>query len=208
MRIVHLVLAPRLLGAEVLAKDLAIHQQKGGETVAMASLVPAHDDFTALRAEFVDNGVKCPFPDRLHGCFGKFWNLYQTLRAYRADVIFAHATIPAFYSTPRDAARRARRVRHAFGHQRFRKPDVPPCRASADAAHACGDRGIAEQYRRLRRGSRPPSIDIADTERRRHVALRHARAAHADGAQIVQIGRYTSVKNQLGTVHAFRQVVE
>jgi L-malate glycosyltransferase len=29
-----------------------------------------------------------------------------------------------------------------------------------------------------------------------------------DGTQIVQIGRYTSVKNQLSTVHAFRQVVD
>ena len=40
MRILHLVLAPRLSGAEVLAKDLAIHQQRSGETVGIASLMP------------------------------------------------------------------------------------------------------------------------------------------------------------------------
>lgn len=56
MRILHLVLAPRLSGAEVLAKDLAIHQQKSGETVGIAALTPQHDDFAALHGELVASG--------------------------------------------------------------------------------------------------------------------------------------------------------
>lgn len=134
MRIVHLVLAPRLSGAEVLAKDLAIHQQKGGETVAVASLTPAHNDFVALRDELVANGVQCLFPSRMHGRFGKLWNLYRTIGNYRPDVQFAHATILAFYA--RAAARGAGRLRDAFRHQRFRELAVPARRAAAVAARA------------------------------------------------------------------------
>lgn len=44
------------------------------------------------------NGVECLFPDRMYGRFGKLTNLYRVLKAYRADVLFAHATIPAFYA--------------------------------------------------------------------------------------------------------------
>ncbi|MDX6502018.1 MAG: hypothetical protein QOG23_5278, partial [Blastocatellia bacterium] len=71
MRILHLVLAPRLSGAEVLAKDLAIHQQKSGEIVGMASLRPQHDDFVMLRRELDGNGVECMFPSGSHGTLGK-----------------------------------------------------------------------------------------------------------------------------------------
>ncbi len=98
MRILHLVLAPRLSGAEVLAKDLAIHQQNSGETVGMTSLRPQHDDFATLRGELDANGVECMFPSGLHGTLGKLWHLYQSVNHYRPDVVFAHATIPAFYA--------------------------------------------------------------------------------------------------------------
>ena len=96
MRILHLVLAPRLSGAEVLAKDLAIYQQKSGETVGMTALRPQHDDFTQLRAQLDASGVECIFPEHLHKPLGKLWFLYQAVNRYKPDVVFAHATIPAF----------------------------------------------------------------------------------------------------------------
>ena len=46
-----LVLAPRLSGAEVLAKDLAIDQRRQGHPVCVTSLAPEHSDFKSLCAE-------------------------------------------------------------------------------------------------------------------------------------------------------------
>ena len=62
MRILHLVLAPRLSGAEVLVKDLAIHQQRGGETVSVAALTPPHDDFIALTTNCWRTASSVSFP--------------------------------------------------------------------------------------------------------------------------------------------------
>ncbi|BAN23903.1 glycosyltransferase [Caballeronia insecticola] len=208
MRIVHLVLAPRLSGAEVLAKDLAIHQQKGGETVAVASLTPAHDDFTALKAELVANGVQCLFPERMYGRFGKLWNLYRTIRAFRPDVLFAHATIPAFYARTMPLAVPVVYVMHSatndFERSLFRRVERLLSRR-ARAVIAVSPSNIDDYVGAV--GRHPAMTLIPNGVDMSRFGMR-TRTQAADGAQIVQIGRYTSVKNQLSTVHAFRQVVE
>jgi L-malate glycosyltransferase len=207
MRIVHLVLAPRLSGAEVLAKDLAIHQQKGGETVAVASLVPAHDDFTALQAELVDNGVQCLFPHKMHGRFGKVWNLYRTLKQYRADVVFAHATIPAFYVRALPLPAPVVYVMHSatndFESQMFRRVErllSRRARAVIAVSPANIDDYVAAVGRHPSMSLIPNGVDMSRFGMR-------TRSPAAASTQIVQIGRYTSVKNQLSTVHAFKEVV-
>lgn len=207
MRIVHLVLAPRLSGAEVLAKDLAIHQQKGGETVAVASLTPAHDDFTALKAELVANGVQCLFPERMYGRLGKLWNLYQTIRRYNADVVFAHATIPAFYARTLPLEVPVVYVMHSatndFERSMFRRVERLLSHR-ARAVIAVSPNNIDDYVGAV--GRHPSMTLIPNGVDMSRFGMR-ART-QPDGAQIVQIGRYTSVKNQLSTVHAFRQVVE
>ncbi|SAL72352.1 glycosyl transferase, group 1 [Caballeronia peredens] len=208
MRIVHLVLAPRLSGAEVLAKDLAIHQQKGGETVAVASLTPAHDDFMALKAELVANGVQCLFPERMYGRFGKLWNLYRTIHGFRADVLFAHATIPAFYARTMPLAVPVVYVMHSatndFERSLFRRVERLLSRR-ARAVIAVSPSNIDDYVGAV--GRHPAMTLIPNGVDMSRFGMR-TRAHAADGAQIVQIGRYTSVKNQLSTVHAFQQVVE
>jgi glycosyltransferase involved in cell wall biosynthesis len=208
MRIVHLVLAPRLSGAEVLAKDLAIHQQKGGETVAVASLTPAHDDFKALREELVANGVQCLFPERMYGRFGKLWNLYRTIGRYRPDVLFAHATIPAFYARTLPLAVPVVYVMHSatndFESTLFRRVERLLSRR-ARAVIAVSPSNIDDYVGAV--GRHPSMTLIPNGVDMSRFGMR-TRTHAPDGAQIVQIGRYTSVKNQLSTVHAFRQVVE
>lgn len=205
MRILHLVLAPRLSGAEVLAKDLAIYQQKSGETVGMTALRPQHDDFTQLRAQLDASGVECIFPEHLHKPLGKLWFLYQAVNRYKPDVVFAHATIPAFY---------ARAL-----------PISPPVVYVMHSATNDFERGLFKRIERvLSRRARaviavsPANIDDYVAAVGRHPSMqlipngvdmaRFAIGLDADpadnNATIVQIGRYTSVKNQLQTVHAFK----
>lgn len=208
MRILHLVLAPRLSGAEVLAKDLAIHQQKSGETVGIAALTPQHDDFAALHGELVASGVECLFPQRMYGRFGKLWNLYRTLRRYRADVVFAHATIPAFYARALPLAVPVVYVMHSatndFERDLFRRVERVLSRR-ARAVIAVSPANIDDYVGAVGRHPSmtliPNGVDMARFASRAYEAIEGR-------AQIVQIGRYTSVKNQLSTVHAFERVVE
>ncbi|SAL73292.1 glycosyltransferase family 4 protein [Caballeronia telluris] len=211
MRILHLVLAPRLSGAEVLAKDLAIHQQRGGETVGVTALTPAHDDFGPLCDELTENGVQCLFPARMHGRVGKLWNLYQTVKGYRADVLFAHATIPAFYARTLPLKVPVVYVMHSatndFESYVFRRVERMLSRR-ARAVIAVSPTNIDDYVGAVGRHPSmtliPNGVDMARFGRRPLAGIEDANG----GLQIVQVGRYTSVKNQLSTVHAFERVVQ
>jgi glycosyltransferase involved in cell wall biosynthesis len=208
MRILHLVLAPRLSGAEVLAKELAVHQRREGNVVCVASLLPEHGDFAPLRSELADSDVACRFPRKRHSIAGKLWHLYQVVRAMRPDVIFAHATIPAFYVRALPIGAPIVYVMHSatndFERRLFRRVErILSARARAVVGVS---RTNVEDYR-ANVGPHPHMIVIpngVDPSR----FLRLARPEDAARApQIVQIGRYTSVKNQLQTVRAFAEVV-
>ena len=211
MRILHLVLAPRLSGAEVLAKDLAIYQQRGGETVGVTALTPPHDDFVALQTELVANGVQCLFPERVHGRVGKLWSLYRTVRRYRADVLFAHATIPAFYARTLPLKVPVVYVMHSatndFESLMFRRVERMLSRR-ARAVIAVSPSNIDDYVGAVGRHPSmtliPNGVDMARFARRPLAGIDGVDG----GAQIVQIGRYTSVKNQLSTVHAFERVIQ
>src|ERR1700737_3145412 len=97
MRILQLILAPRLSGAEMLVKGIAIDHQHSGHTVCVASLLPAHLDFAPAAGELAAHRVTCQFPVRRYEKFGRLLFLYRAIRRFKPDVIFAHATIPALY---------------------------------------------------------------------------------------------------------------
>ncbi|TKC91179.1 glycosyltransferase family 4 protein [Trinickia terrae] len=206
MRILHLVLAPRLSGAEVLAKDLAIHQRQRGHPVCVTSLVPEHDDFAPLADELRTNGVPCRFPRRTHRMPGKLWHLYRVIRREKPDVIFAHATIPAFYVRALPVGAPIVYVMHSatndFEHRVFRGVErilSPRARAVIGVSQANVEDYIAAVGRHPLMTVIPNGVDMA----------RFADQGSSDvirAPRIVQIGRYTSVKNQLQTVHAFGQV--
>lgn len=209
MRILHLVLAPRLSGAEVLAKDLAMHQHTHGDVVALASLRPQHDDFVELRAQLDARGIACFFPQRAHGNIGKLWHVYGVIRRFRPDVLVAHATIPAFYA-------RALPTR------------VPVIYVMHSAANDF-ERSLFRRVERLLSARASAVVGVSETNVRDYVAAigRHRlmqvipngvdttrfvctmSGEHwSRGARIVQIGRYNAVKNQLRTVQAFADVVK
>jgi glycosyltransferase involved in cell wall biosynthesis len=208
MRILHLVLAPRLSGAEVLAKDLAIHQQKSGEVVGVTALRPQHDDFVELRAQLEANGVECMFPERTGSTLAKLWHLYRTVNHYKPDVMFAHATIPAFYARVLPIAVPVVYVMHSatndFERGLFRRIErvlSRRARAVIGVSPANIDDYVAAVGRHPSMQLIPNGVDMA----------RFSYGLTVDNAAnhplIVQIGRYTSVKNQLQTVHAFNEVV-
>ncbi|ACC71631.1 glycosyltransferase [Paraburkholderia phymatum] len=207
MRILHLVLEPRLSGAEVLAKDLAIHQQREGSVVGVTALLPERPDFTPFTRELASHGVECVFPARRSRLPGKLIHLAAVLRRFRPDVLFAHATIPAFYARALPTNVPVIYVMHSavndFERKLFRNVErLLSSRARAvigvspanvrDYKDCVGSHPLVTLI--------PNGVDVSrfafDDRPRSGDAL----------PQIVQIGRYTSVKNQLQTVHAFSEV--
>lgn len=208
MRILHLVLAPRLSGAEVLATELALHQRREDHEVSLTSLLPAHDDFTQLHSNLAQGDVACRFPRKRHSMAGKLWHLYQVVRVVRPDVIFAHATIPAFYVRALPIATPIVYVMHSatndFERNLFRRVErILSARARAVVGVS---RTNVDDYLATV-GPHPHMIVIpngVDPSR-----FLHAIPAGANDAapQIVQIGRYNAIKNQLQTVRAFADVL-
>ncbi|WP_206951355.1 glycosyltransferase family 4 protein [Trinickia acidisoli] len=98
MRILQLVLAPRLSGAEMLVKGIAIDHRRRGHTVCIASLLPAEGDFADAARELAAHQVECAFPARRHEHFARLVFLYRTIRRFAPDIVFAHTTIPALYA--------------------------------------------------------------------------------------------------------------
>jgi glycosyltransferase involved in cell wall biosynthesis len=208
MRILHLVLAPRLSGAEVLAKDLAIHQRMHGDAVAIASLLPQHDDFNALRAELDGQAVTCLFPVRTHGSLGKLWHLYQVIRRFKPDVLLAHATIPAFYARALPVRVPVVYVMHSaandFERSLFRRVERVLSRR-AGAVVGVSEANLKDYVAAI---GRHPLMQVIPNgvDTRRFVCTAGAASSDKDGAaQIVQIGRYNAVKDQLQTVRAFAE---
>lgn len=208
MRILHLVLAPRLSGAEVLAKDLAIHQRMHGDAVAIASLLPQHDDFGALRAELDGHAVTCLFPARTHGSLGKLWHLYQVIRRFKPDVLLAHATIPAFYARALPVRVPVIYVMHSaandFERSLFRRVERVLSRR-ARAVVGVSEANLKDYVAAI---GRHPLMQVIPNgvDTRRFVCTAGAASSGKDGAaQIVQIGRYNAVKDQLQTVRAFAE---
>ncbi|WGS50582.1 glycosyltransferase family 4 protein [Paraburkholderia sp. D15] len=209
MRVLHLVLAPRLSGAEVLAKDLALDQAAEGMAVCVASLLPAHADFGSLRDELREHAVHCWFPRHRHNLFVKLWRLFVAVRRFRPDVIFAHATIPSFYARALPLNVPVVYVMHSaandFERPLFRRVEHL-LKGRARVVIGVSQQGVTDYVQAI---GPHPSMTVVPN------GVDLARFSFTDGAspqgrapQVVQIGRYTAVKNQLMTVRAFSQVLK
>jgi glycosyltransferase involved in cell wall biosynthesis len=149
------------------------------------------------------------FPAASHGTLGKLWHLYQSVNHYAPDVVFAHATIPAFYARALPIAAPVVYVMHSatndFERGLFRRIErvlSRRARAVIAVSPANIDDYVAAVGRHPSMQLIPNGVDMARFSK-------GLTAIPADNhAQIVQIGRYTSVKNQLQTVHAFKEVVK
>ncbi|WP_454727642.1 MULTISPECIES: glycosyltransferase family 4 protein [Cupriavidus] len=206
MRILHLVLTPRLSGAEMLAKDLAIHQQSHGDTVCVSALMPQQDDFAPLRAQLDAAGVRCLFPARPHKLPGRLWHLRGVLRACQPDILFAHATIPAFYARALPSRVPVVYVMHSaandFERKLFRNVErLLSTRARAVIGVSQGN--IRDYIGAV--GEHPLMAVIPNGVDTGRFFIRPAAPARAP--LVVQVGRYAAIKNQLQTVLAFREAL-
>lgn len=209
MRVFHLVLAPRLSGAEVLAKDLALDQCAAGMTVCVASLLPSHADFAPLHDELQRHGVQCWFPRRRHRMPRKLWNLFVAVRRFRPDVIFAHATIPSFYARALPVRVPVVYVMHSaindFERPLFRYIERI-LSARARTVISVSQQGVTDYTEAI--GPHPSITVVPNGVDLRRFAFTDGVARGGQVPQVVQIGRYAPVKNQLLTVRAFSEVLK
>lgn len=209
MRVFHLVLAPRLSGAEVLAKDLALDQCAEGMAVCVASLLPVHADFLPLQEELQANGVECWFPLRRHRPARKLWNLFGAVRRFRPDVIFAHATIPSFYARALPLRVPVVYVMHSatndFERPLFRRVEHL-LSGRASTVIGVSQQGLTDYVQAI--GPHPSMTVVPNGVDLSRFAFTDGVAHSGDAPQVVQIGRYAAVKNQLATVQAFSEVLK
>jgi glycosyltransferase involved in cell wall biosynthesis len=207
MRILQVVLAPRLSGAEVLAKGVAIGHQQGGHSVCMASLMPEQNDFEHISAELRAQGVICDFPQRSLGKVGRMLFLHRAIRRFKPDIIFAHATIAALYVRALPTRVPIVWVMHS-GANDFANVALQVAErllsSRAKAVIGVSQKNIDDYVKEIRPHPSmivvPNGVDMScfanDTEPLPYTGVK----------QIVQIGRYIPEKNQMQTVQAFARV--
>ena len=207
MRILQVVLAPRLSGAEVLVKGVAIGHQEAGHDVCIASLMPEHDDFAHVSAELRAHGVLCLFPQHKLGKLGRLLFLHRAIRQFKPDVIFAHATIPALYVRALPTRVPIVWVMHSGANDFANNALLYAERLLSGRAKAVigvSQKNIDEYVKDI--GSHPSMIVVPNGVDLSRFAQSADPAPITGCKQIVQIGRYIPEKNQLQTVHAFARV--
>lgn len=207
MRILQLVLAPRLSGAEVLVKGIAIGHRASGHTVCVASLLPLEGDFAEAADELAAHDVACVFPSRRYEHLARLLFLYRVVRRFAPDIIFAHTTIPALYARALPLTVPIVCVMHSgmndFTENRWLLRAERALSRRASAVIGVAQRNLDQYVATI--GPHPllfvvpNGVDLA--------RFRHTEDEAPRGKLIVQIGRYMPEKNQLDTVRAFSEVL-
>ncbi|MEI5996659.1 glycosyltransferase family 4 protein [Paraburkholderia bengalensis] len=211
MRILQVVYTPRLSGAEVLAKGVAVQHREGGHEVCIASMEPQLDDFEHSRRELEAANVLCCFPDTPQGRIRRLAHLWRVVRQFRPDIIIAHATIAALYVRLLPNVAPVIYVMHS-GSNDFADPKLRWAERvlSRRAAAVVGvSPRNAQDY--LREFGPHPLVTVipngVDLPRYQHAAPPDIDAADPTRL-IVQLGRYIADKGQLDTIRAFEIVLQ
>lgn len=207
-----MVHAPRLSGAEVLVKGVAIHHQRAGHEVCIASLLPQQDDFADIRVELQAAGVTCMFPKVHYGRLGRLLHLYRVVRQFRPDFIVAHATLAALYVRLLPVHTPIAWVMHSgvndFENSLLKQAERLLSRR-ARAVIGVSQQNLDDYLREI--GRHPSMIVIPNGVDASLFAQDNGVASLDVGApakQIVQIGRYIEGKSQLDTIRAFQRVLQ
>jgi glycosyltransferase involved in cell wall biosynthesis len=222
MRILQLILAPRLSGAEMLVKGIAIDHQQSGHTVCVASLLPAHGDFAAAAAELEAHRVTCLFPARRYEKLGRLLFLYRAIRRFKPDVIFAHATIPALYVRALPVRVPIVWVMHSgvndFLENNLLQRAERILSLRAKAVIGVSQKNVDEYLKAIGRHPAllvvPNGVDAARFRNKLNDELVGVGAGGGrvdgpvPGKRIVQIGRYIAEKGHLETLRAFKRMLE
>ncbi|MEM5341136.1 glycosyltransferase [Paraburkholderia azotifigens] len=212
MRILQVVYAPRLSGAEILAKGLAIQHRESGHDVCITSMQPQLADFDHSRGELAAAGVQCDFPDAPLGRVGRLKHLWRCIRRFRPDIIIAHATLAALYVRLLPGVAPVVYVMHS-GSNDFANPKLKWAeRMLSHRAKVVV--GVSPQNTRdyLREVGPHPCVTVipngVDLPRFENAAPAPAFDVSSTSRQIVQLGRYVVDKGHLETIHAFEIVLQ
>lgn len=222
MRILQLILAPRLSGAEMLVKGIAIDHQQSGHTVCIASLLPAHGDFALAARELAAHRVTCVFPSRRYEKLGRLLFLYRAIRRFKPDVIFAHATIPALYVRALPVRVPIVWVMHSgvndFLENNLLQRAERLLSLRAKAVIGVSQKNVDEYLKAIGRHPAlvvvPNGVDAArfrkalNDERIAAGDEQDGTSAPAPSKRVVQVGRYIAEKGQLQTVRAFKRMLD
>lgn len=206
----------------MLVKGIAIDHQHGGHTVCIASLLPAHRDFALAAGELAAHRVACHFPARRYEKFGRLLFLYRTIRRFKPDVIFAHATIPALYVRALPVRVPIVWVMHSgvndFLENNLLQRAERILSLRAKAVIGVSQKNVDEYLTAI--GRHPALLVVpngVDAVRFRNAlsveCVATGGVSAVDGPappskRIVQIGRYTREKGQLETLRAFKCVLD
>ncbi|CAG9197028.1 glycosyltransferase family 4 protein [Paraburkholderia caribensis] len=212
MRILQVVYAPRLSGAEILAKGVAVEHREAGHAVCIASMQPQMADFDLSRSELAAADVLCDFPESPQGRIGRLMHLWRCVRKFRPDVIIAHATLAALYVRLLPIAVPVVYVMHS-GSNDFANPKLRWAeRMLSHRAKAVVGVSPQNTLDYLREVGPHPLVTVipngVDLPRFQTPMTPSSVAGRGASQQIVQLGRYVVDKGQLETIHAFELVLQ
>jgi glycosyltransferase involved in cell wall biosynthesis len=98
MKICHVIYIPRLSGAEILVRNLALQHQAQGHQILIVAIMPPEHSFAIAQQDLAEIDVTMRFPQRSLNQWHRLHFLVQAFKQFLPDAIFAHAVIPSFYA--------------------------------------------------------------------------------------------------------------
>lgn len=94
----HLVLTPRLSGAEVLVRDLSIAQTNDGHELAFSAINPPEANFLPELDKLRSHSIKIQTPEFTPNRLQRIPLIRRHIQDFNPGVIYAHSVIPAMYA--------------------------------------------------------------------------------------------------------------
>lgn len=210
MRIMHLVLTPRLSGAEVLVRDLSIAQKLNGHELAFSSINPPEENFLLEIEKIKDHSVVVQTPDVAPTRLKRMPLIWRHIQDFNPSVIFAHSVIPAMYARISDGFnKRTIPVLHATDnypkHSPHRKIEHLLSRRTkcSIAVSEAGAINYSKTFKNpihiIRNG-----LDFSEAQRASNLRKRRENKAKI----AIQVGRISPLKGQHISIHAIANVAK
>jgi len=214
----HFILKGRYSGAEILVRDLALHQKANGHEVGILALEPTEDDFIPIRNMLIDQGILWYEPLKSIRRIQRILHVRKYSLLFQPSFVFAHSIIPAFYA--RSAwiimPYLAISVLHSANCQDYPKGDLIERFISKRSSAIVGvNKDALEYYNKyiainknslyIPNGVNIDNIFIAKEQRE---SVRTAYGIGLGTKIIIQVGRIDPVKGQAQTIKAFIRATE
>lgn len=206
----HLVLTPRLSGAEVLVRDLSIAQKNNGHELVFSSINPPEENFLPEIEKLRNHSIEIQTPDHTPTRLQRIHLARQNIQEFNPNVIFAHSVIPAMYARISDI---------------FNKRTIPVLHATDNypkhSPHRAIEHILSRQTKCLIAVSQAGAINYSKTfrnpiyvvrngldfaESQRGSSLRKCRSKKTGIA--IQVGRISPLKGQHISIHAISKIAK